>query len=345
MKTIVTGGSGFIGSHLVKKLIERGREVAVIDDLSAGSLENLSDLGLKPSDFEFKKVDLTDYHQALEVLKEGEVVFHLAARIGGIKYLHESESAELLALQENLAIDSNVFRACLKKKIKKIIYASSLAVYSLDKQYSFGTVFSEEDLSLETEVEDPKFRFKISINPDGGYGLAKLLAEIQLNLMKNVKVGIARIFNVYGENEPIGKRAHAISDLIRKAINYPNEKFIVWGDGEQTRDYIYVSDCVEFLLKLEEKISQESPLIVNIGSGRATSIKEIAEKVIEISGKNIKPKYDLKKLVGPLSRTANINRAKKLLNWQPKVSLEDGLKDTYYWVQKNIEKCKKNQKK
>ena len=338
MRTIVTGGAGFIGSHLVKELVKMGREAVVVDDLSSGSLENLFGLGLKPSDFEFKKLDLTDYHQTLEALKDGEIVFHLAARIGGIKFLHGSESAELLALQENLAIDANVFRACLERKIKKIIYPSSSAVYPLDKQFSFGTVFSEDDFPLESIVKDPKFRFKTPINPDGGYGLAKLLAEIQLNLIKETKVGIARIFNVYGENEPIGERAHAIFDLIRKAINFPEEKFTVWGSGHQSRDYIYVTDCVDSLIKLEEKISENSPLTLNIGSGKATSIKEIAEKIIKISGKDIKPSYDKNQPAGPLSRTANINRAKELLNWQPKVSLEEGLKKTYFWVQKKLSK-------
>jgi len=335
-KTIVTGGAGFIGSHLVKKLVGMGREVVVIDDLSSGSLENLFGLGLKQPDFEFKKIDLTDYHKTLSALKECDTVFHLAARIGGIKYLHGSEFAELLTLQENLAIDSNVFRACAERKIKEIIYPSSSAVYPLDKQFSFGAVFSEDDLSLEPTVKDSKFPFKTSINPDGGYGLSKLLAEIQLNLIENAKVGIARIFNVYGENEPFGERAHAVFDLIRKSINYPKEEFIVWGDGNQCRDYVYVSDCVDSLIKIEEKTSETSPLTVNIGSGKATSIKEVAEKVIEFSGKNITPVYDSKKPVGPLSRTADITRAKQLLNWQPKVSLEDGLKRTYLWIQKKI---------
>lgn len=337
MKTIVTGGAGFIGSHLVKKLIEEGRKIVVIDNLSSGRLENLFALGLKSADFEFKKLDLTDYHQTLDALKEGETIFHLAARIGGIKFLHEDESAELLTLQENLAIDDNVFRACQKNKIKKIIYPSSSAVYPLDKQFSFGAVFAEEELALEPiePIEpDQKFRFKISMNPDGGYGLSKLLAEIQLNLMKDREVGIARIFNVYGENEPSKERAHAIFDLIRKTINYPKEKFTVWGDGNQARDYVYVSDCVDSLIKIEEKISEVSPLTVNVGSGRGVSIREIAEKIIEISGKNIKSAYDPTKLVGPLSRTANVNKAKTLLNWQPKISLDEGLKRTYSWVQK-----------
>jgi nucleoside-diphosphate-sugar epimerase len=174
------------------------------------------------------------------------------------------------------------------------------------------------------------------INPDGGYGLSKLLAETQLNLMRSIRVGIARIFNVYGENEPTGERSHAIFDLIKKAIVYPKEEFIVWGNGKQTRDYIYVSDCVDSLIKIEKKISKKSPLILNIGSGKATSIKKIVEKIIKISEKNIKPINDLKKPVGPISRTADINKAKTLLNWQPKVSLDEGLKKIYSWIEKKL---------
>ena len=101
MKTIVIGGAGFIGSHLVKELVKMGREVVVVDDLSSGSLDNLLNLGLKHSDFEFKKLDLIDYHKTLSALKECDTVFHLAARIGGIKFLHGSELTELLTLQEN----------------------------------------------------------------------------------------------------------------------------------------------------------------------------------------------------------------------------------------------------
>jgi nucleoside-diphosphate-sugar epimerase len=336
MKTIVTGGAGFIGSHLVKKLIENGRKVIVVDDLSSGKLENLYNLGLKRTDFEFRKIDLTNFENALRALREGEVVYHLAARIGGIKFLHGSKSAEFLALSENLAIDSNVFRACERNKTKKIIYTSSSAVYPLEKQFYFGTIFSEKDLDIKLKIKNQKL--KISIDPDGGYGLAKILAEIQLFLMKNVKVGIARIFNVYGVNEPQDERSHAITDLIKKAIFYPKRKFVVWGDGRQTRDYLYVTDCVEALIKLEEKISKISPLILNIGSGKATSIREIAEKIIKISGKKIKPIYDKTKPVGPISRTANINKVKKILNWKPKVNIEEGLEKTYFWIQKILVK-------
>lgn len=335
-KTVVTGGAGFIGSHLVKKLIERGGKVIVVDDFSSGSKQNLLNLGIKNSDFELRELDLTNYYQASEGLKEAETVFHFAARVGGIKYLHEGEDSELLTLQENLAIDANVFRVCLEKKVKRIVYASSTAVYPMEKQYSAGAIFSEDDFSPEMRTQDPRFRFQMSINPDGGYGLAKLMGEIQLNWMKDVDIGIARIFNIYGVNEPLDEKSHAISDLICKAIIYPKKEFVVWGDGNQTRDYLYVSDCVDALVKLEEKISDysHSPLIINIGSGRTTSLREIAEEVIKLSGKDIKAIYDLKKPVGPLSRTANIDRIKNLLGWQPKIGLEKGLENTYLWIKK-----------
>ena len=335
-KVIVTGGAGFIGSHLVKKLVQKKRKVIVVDNLSSGKLENLWNLGLKKTDFGFRKLDLTDFSQALEALKDGEIVYHLAARVGGIKFLHESESDELLALTENLAIDSNVFKASLKRKIKKIIYTSSCAVYPLEKQFSFGAVFYERDLAIEKILKNQKFKFKLSLNPDGGYGLAKILGEIQLNLMKKIKVGIARIFNVYGINEPLGEKSHAISDLIKKAIFHPKKKFTIWGNGKQSRDYIYVTDCVEALIKMERAISKVSPLTLNIGSGKAVSINEIAKKIIKISRKKIKPIYDLKKPVGPLSRKADIRKMKKILKWKPKISLDEGLKITYYWIQKTI---------
>ena len=344
-KIAVTGGAGFIGSHLVKGLLEKGKKVVVIDDLSTGSIENLSNLGIQSSDFEFRRLNLANYGQALEAFEDSEDVFHLAARIGGIKYLHGSASIEALTLQENLAIDANVFRACQEQAVKRIVYTSSSAVYPMDRQYSFDTILSESDFSLEPMLQDPRFRFKLSVNPDGGYGLAKLLAEIQLSLMPDVKAGAARIFNVYGINEPLDERSHAISDLIRKAINYPEKEFIVWGDGRQTRDYVYVSDCVDALVKMMDKLieedkitggNQQLPLVVNIGSGKPASIREIAEEAIKFSGKDIKPIYDLKKPVGPISRTADIKRAAVLLNWRPKTSLEDGLRRTYLWLQDKL---------
>lgn len=327
MKTVVTGGAGFIGSHLVKRLVDEGRSVIVASDFFRHGPENLSDLGIQPSSLEPGSwnvaTDLRDYNQALKVMGGAETVFHLAARVGSIEYLHSTEMAELEALQTNLVIDVNVFRACLESSVRKLVYASSAAVYPVDLQQSPNVTLTEDTLRY--------------FNPDGGYGWAKLMGEIQLGWMNDIDIGIARIFNVYGENEPLGEKAHVIADLIRKAILYPEEEFIVWGDGKQSRDFLYVSDCVDALLELEKRASNP-PIVVNIGSGQPVSIGTIAEKVVALSGKDIKIVYDPAKPVGPLSRTADISQAKALLKWEPRIDLDEGLRRTYAWVEKKLKR-------
>lgn len=317
MKTVVTGGAGFIGSHLVKRLLDKGRDTVIADDFSMGNKRNLLDLGIQVN---YKKIDLRDFRQTLKILKDVDIVFHLAARVGGIEYLHGSQGKELKALQENLVIDANVFRACLENKVKKIIYASSVSVYPIDIQKASGIVLSE-DISY--------------IDPEGGYGWAKLVGEIALGWTKDIKIGIARIFNIYGENEYMGRDAHVIPDLIQKVIKYSKGDFVVWGNGRQSRDFLHASDCVEALLKLEEK-ANNPPLIINIGSGEEVYIKTIAEKIVKLSRKNIKITYDPTKPVGPMSRTADIKKAKKLLNWQPKINLDEGLRRTYVWIEERF---------
>jgi nucleoside-diphosphate-sugar epimerase len=120
---------------------------------------------------------------------------------------------------------------------------------------------------------------------------------------------------------------------------YPKEDFIVWGRGEQTRSFMYVSDCIEALLRLEEKASNP-PLIVNVGSDKPISIRELAEKIVEISGKEIKIKYDPSKPVGPICRTANVKKAWEALGWSPKVSLDKGLRETYAWAERRLSKVR-----
>ncbi len=158
------------------------------------------------------------------------------------------------------------------------------------------------------------------------------MGEIQLSWMKNIKIAIPRFFNVYGENEPSGIKAHAIYDLCRKAILYPKEPFIVWGDGIQTRDYMYVSDCINVLLMMKGQSVEP----INFASGKATSINKVVEIIIKISDKDIKPIYDLNQPIGPISRTANISKAETLFNWKPTISLEEGLKQTYKWVEDEL---------
>ena len=318
MKIAVTGGAGFIGSNLVRKLLDVGHDVVIIDDFSRGTELNLQDLAINA---EIRRVDLRDYRLALNSIKGVETVFHLAARVGSINYLHGSKWNELETLQSNLIIDANVFRACLENGVKKLVYASSVAVYPIEAQSTTEAAFSEKSLT--------------HYNPEGGYGWSKLMGEIQLAWTEGLDIGIARIFNIYGENGALGNSSHVVTSLIRKAIIYPREKYVVWGDGTKTRDFLYVGDCVEALIKIPEKAATP-PFIVNIGSDKAIKISVIAEKIAWISGKNIEIIYDPSQPSGPFSRTSDNRQAKALLNWEPKVSLDEGLQRTYKWEEKRL---------
>jgi len=322
LKTIVTGGAGFIGSHLVKRLLDLGREVVIIDDYSMGSRSNLDDLGIQVN---IRRIDARDFTPVRDIIQGAETVFHLAARVGNINYLHGSPRNELLALQTNLAIDANVFRACLENNVKKLVFASSSAVYPIDMQQQADVVLSPDSLRY--------------YNPEGGYGWSKLLGEIQLGWMPAVASGIARIFNCYGENLHLGEHTHAIPDLMRKAIRHPLDDFIVWGDGKQSRDFLYVSDCVDALLELEKKAGYP-PLIVNVGSGKPVTVASIAENIVKISGKNMTIVYDPARPVGPFSRTADISQTKARLDWEPRVDFYEGLSRTYAWVESRLKKTK-----
>jgi GDP-D-mannose 3', 5'-epimerase len=318
VKIAVTGGAGFIGSNLVRKLLDLGHDVVIIDDLSRGNELNLKDLKISTP---IKRVDLRDAASALQVIKGAETVFHLAARVGSINYLHGSRWNELEALQSNLIIDANVFRACSEGGVKKLVYASSVAVYPIEDQDKSEAVFSEKSLD--------------HYNPEGGYGWSKLMGEIQLAWTEGLDIGIARIFNIYGENGALGTSSHVVTSLIRKAILYPQEKYIVWGDGTKTRDFLYVGDCVEALIRMQEKASRE-PFIVNIGSDKAIKISTLAENIARISGKRMEIIYDPGQPSGPFSRTSDNRQAKALLNWEPKISLDEGLRRTYQWEEKRL---------
>ncbi|MBN1643759.1 MAG: NAD-dependent epimerase/dehydratase family protein [Dehalococcoidales bacterium] len=331
MKALVTGGTGFIGSNLVKRLLDDGRDVIVASDFSRFGMENLSELGVQESDIEIRDTDLTHKTQALKAISGTDTVFHMAARVGSLEYLHLAENAELVALQANLSIDASVFQACLENGVKKLVYASSCAVYDMGRQFKTGAVFSENELLFPTGFTPEKPPGKI--NPDGGYGWSKLMGELQLNWTKSMDIGIARLFNIYGTNEPIAPgKAHATGDTIRKVLNLPSPStHTVFGNGSQTRDLLYVADCVEALLRLE-KAASNPPVTVNVGSGIATSIRELAEKIVKISGKDIRLVFDTSKPAGPVSRTADMTHTRKTLGWQPAISLDEGLNLTYEWV-------------
>ena len=316
-KVAVTGGAGFLGSHVARRLIDEGQEISIIDDMSAGSIQNLRDVGVKER---VTRGDLKDYGFAKRSLKGAETVFHFAAEVGSVEYLHGSRSRELAALLANVTIDANVFRACAENGVRSIIYASSVSVYPFDRQLGEKVKFREEDAEEK-------------VNPEGGYGWSKYLAEKELTYMTDVHVGIARIFHAYGKNIYVKPdRSQVIASLMRKAIRYPKEDFVVWGSGLQRRCFVYVDDVMDALFALLRHVEEKGSLTVNIGSTEEVTVLELAELIIGLSGKEIEPKLDPSRPSGALNRMPDLSRVKRTLGWKPNTPFSKGLSKTFDWA-------------
>jgi len=317
---LVTGGAGFIGSHLSKKLLELGTNVYVADNFSRGKIENIEPFLDK---IHLYPVDLTKLENCLLVTKEICYVFHLAASVGGIHYI-KKENVE--GLTPSLLMNSNLLEAARINDVEKLLFASSACVYR------------EKTQSTNQFREDDAF----PANPLTTYGWAKIMGEIQCKsyyLDYGLKSSVVRIFNAYGENENLDPRwSHVIPSLIRKAILYPKEGFKIFGDGNQERAFLYVQDCVYGLMLSIEKISNADP--INLGSSELVSIKELAQKIINLSDKTIKIEYDLTGPQGTHKYCADTANMEKLLDWKPRITLDEGLKRTYSWVKAKLNVAK-----
>jgi len=317
---LVTGGAGFIGSHLSKKLLELGTNVYVADNFSRGKIENIEPFLDK---IHLYPVDLTKLENCLLVTKEICYVFHLAASVGGIHYI-KKENVE--GLTPSLLMNSNLLEAARINDVEKLLFASSACVYR------------EKTQSTNQFREDDAF----PANPLTTYGWAKIMGEIQCKsyyLDYGLKSSVVRIFNAYGENENLDPRwSHVIPSLIRKAILYPKEGFKIFGDGNQERAFLYVQDCVYGLMLSIEKISNADP--INLGGSELVSIKEIAQKIINLSDKPIKIEYDLTGPQGTHKYCADTTNMEKLLDWKPRITLEEGLKRTYSWAKVKLNVAK-----
>ena len=318
----VTGGAGFLGSNVARRLLDKGYKVNIIDDFSSGFIENLRDLQIKQ---DCVVGDLKDYEFARKSLRGVESLFHFAADIGNVVYLHGTNARLLHALQTNLIIDANVFRACLENKVRRIIYASSVSVYPIDEQQGKHVEFKEED-------------FERKVNPEGGYGWSKYIAEKQLELMApEISAGIARIFHAYGKNIYLKEdRSQVIGSLLRKTIRYPAEGFEIWGNGHQKRCFVYIDDALDALFKLYDYIERNGNLTVNVGSREEIDVTSLATRIINLSGKKISPKYDLFKPTGALNRMPNLDRVSRVLGWSPSTDFAKGLQKTYEWADRRL---------
>jgi len=307
---LVTGGAGFIGSHLSRRLVSLGAKVTIVDNLSSGKIENIKDIRNKVL---FLCQDLRRPNP-YKACKGQQYIFHLAADMGGMGYIANNPAI----LNHNLRIDLNMLSASRANlDLNTFLYASSACVYPEYKQnVPWANRLRESDA--------------LPAQPDTFYGWEKLTAEFLFK--SELDVRLPRLHNVYGPYSSFDERGKAPMHLITKAIKHPNPPFEIWGDGKQTRSFLYVDDCVDALIKLMESNFQAP---INIGSDRDISINELARLIIKISGKNIVPKYNYAKPQGVRGRNADITLAKKVLGWMPKISLEEGLATTYAWALEN----------
>jgi UDP-glucose 4-epimerase len=314
---LVTGGASFIGSHLVDELVKLGAKVTVVDNLSSGRLDNLSE---SLSKIKFVKMDLEycDVDRAVELFKGIEVVFHLAATHGGRGYI-DTHPADVCS---NFAIDHHVYELACRAGVEKVVFASSACVYPprLQSEYDSNYLLKESD-SDPSNLSNP-------LSADLEYGWAKLMGEVQLNAFikqYGLKGCSVRFVTAYGPRE---NETHAIIALIYKAFERMNP-FVIWGTGEQDRDFTYVSDIVKGTILAAEKISDGTP--INLGTGRRYKLKDVAKIIFDVMDFYPKVVFDTSKPTGVVSRALDITRAKELLGWEPKVSLEEGIRKTVEW--------------
>lgn len=318
---IVTGGASFIGSHLVDELVAIGAKVTVIDDLSSGTLSNLV---ISIDKINFINADLRDTETQI-LFKNQDYVFHLANIHGGRGFI-ETHPGEIC---QNFLIDGNVFMACHKYNVGKVIYTSSACAYPTNLQ---GNDIEQQERYLSEEMADPFI--KGASLADGEYGWAKFMGEMALkayNKQYGLKGVSCRLFTVYGPRE---NESHAIIALIAKAL-IGQDPYEIWGSGEQDRNFTFVSDIVDGLIKAAVFI--EDCRSVNIGTSEITKISDAAQTIRDIL--KFKPNqifFDTSKPEGVHARAASTVNQKKWLNWEPKVGFAEGINETISWYKAHV---------
>ncbi len=303
MRVVVTGGAGFIGHHIVAKLVGRGHEVAVIDNLSRPSPGGLAIL--KQLNVDLLKVDITDYAAMLEALNRlrPDAVVHSAALID----VAESVEKPHTYMHVNAEGTAAVTRAAISAGVEKVIYLSSAAVYGVPKY-------------LPINEEHPT-------KPISPYGASKLAGELVLeSFMESLgkpKYVILRLFNVYGPGQnPSSPYSGVITKFIHAVTS--EKEIVIYGDGEQSRDFIHVEDVVEAVIKA--LTATEACVTLNIGTGMRTTINELAKLVMSVAGREVPVRHAPPRKGDIRHSVASVERARKVLGWEPRIGLVEGLR-------------------
>lgn len=316
-QALVTGAGGFIGGHLCRALLELGYEVRAVD--IKHSHEWFQDHEDCDNWYDF---DLREYSYCYDACSGIDLVFNLAADMGGIGYIGTVTAS---ISRNNILISSHMLEAARECGVSKFFYSSSACVYPGYKQNNYETVYLKEG-----DV--------YPYDPEPGYGWEKLFTEQLCNYYRTdfgLKTYTARFHNVYGPYGTYdGGREKAPAALCRKIAKADDGDTIeIWGDGRQTRSFLYVDDCVEGVLRLVASDFHE-PL--NIGSDRLVNMTEMADIICKIAGKKLEYVYSIIKPQGVRNRCSDNTLVKKVLDWEPAFSLELGLTRTYDWINAEV---------
>jgi GDP-D-mannose 3', 5'-epimerase len=314
-KVVVTGAGGFIGHHLVKSLKHRGYWVRGVDIKEPEYQSTDAD--------EFLMLDLRLWENCVQAVDGVEHVYHLAADMGGIGYI-TANHADIA--RNDILINTHMLEASRQAGVSRFLFSSSACIYPEYRQNEADVTALKEDDAYPAM-------------PEEGYGWEKLFTEKLCQYYQEdfeIETRVARFHNVYG---PLGtweggkeKAPAAISRKIAKANSV--DEIDIWGDGSQTRSFMYIDDCVEGVYRI---MHSDYHLPLNLGTDELVTINELVDIVARIAGKTIEKKHDLTKPQGVRGRNSDNTRIKEILDWAPSISLEQGMAETYRWVEKQVE--------
>lgn len=310
-KVLVTGGAGFIGSNLIKELLERNYQVVCLDNLSTGSIKNIEEF-LDYQNFEFIEGDVLDYNLLTKLSDQTYAVSHQAALGSVPRSIHDPLETNMVNVNGTL----NVFKACVDNKIDRVVYAASSSTYG-------------------DSIELPKTEERIG-NPISPYAVTKLVNELYASVFQKVyglnSIGL-RYFNVFGPKQnPNGAYAAVIPLFIQDMLS--NKNPIINGDGNHSRDFTYVANVVEANIQSLESPIEKYNDVYNIALGHNTTLNELVTHINRILNTSIQPNYREERPGDVRHSLADISKARIHIGYDPKYPIEDGLKQSIEWYKK-----------